>query len=440
MAADKATKKKKIAVIGAGHVGLVTAAAFAELGHSVTCVDNDKKKIVHLKKQILPFFEPELEELVKKNIRKKKLSFSHNVGESIRLCNILFIAVGTPPQADGAADLSAVENIARLIARNMKEYTLIVEKSTVPVQTGIKIKETIMRYRRGDIPFDVASNPEFLREGKAVYDCFYPARIVIGVETERAEKILKDLYAPLKVPIITTDMNTAEIIKHASNSFLATKISFINAVSRICDLTGADVKKVAQGMGLDPRIGREFLDAGVGYGGFCFPKDVEAFSYISKKVGYEFRLLDEVKKINDDQRRYFVEKIREHLWVLKDKKIAVLGLAFKPDTDDMRFAPSIEIIHSLVSCNARLRVYDPQAMNEAKQFLPKRGVRYAETLYEAVRGCDCACFLTQWQEFVSADFKKIKTLMKLPLIIDGRNMFDKKELIRIGFTYASIGR
>ncbi len=440
MAGKRTTKTKRITVVGAGHVGLVTAAAFAELGHVVICVDNDKTKISRLKKYTLPFFEPGLDELVKKNLRRRKLSFSHNLTESIRAGSIIFIAVGTPPLPDGSADLSSIESIARLVARNLNEYKLIVEKSTVPVQTGCKLKETIMRYKKGNVPFDVASNPEFLREGKAVYDSFSPSRIVVGVETERAEKILKELYRPLGKPVVTTDINTAELIKHASNSFLATKISFINAISRICDLAGADVDKVAYAMGLDDRIGPKFLQAGIGYGGFCFPKDLEAFVYIAKRFGYDFALLREVKKINEEQRAYLVEKIKEHLWVLKKKKIAVLGLAFKPDTDDMRFAPAVDIINGLLKEGAHLRVYDPQAAGEAKNLLPKTRVYFAKDPYDAVRMCDCACFLTEWQEFMKLDFKKIKKQMKFPFIADGRNMFNKRELLREGYVYLGIGR
>ncbi|HIE36272.1 MAG TPA: UDP-glucose/GDP-mannose dehydrogenase family protein, partial [Candidatus Omnitrophica bacterium] len=290
MEQKKSTKKYKICVIGAGHVGLVAAACFSELGHKVSCVDNNKKKISDLKKLILPFYEPGLESLVKKNYKEKNLIFSSSVVEAIKKSQVIFIAVGTPPNPDGSADLTSIEDIGRLIAKNLNGYKLIVEKSTVPVQTGQKLKSTIFRYKKNKVAFDVASNPEFLREGKAIYDFFHPDRIVIGVESKRAEEILKSIYSPLKVPIVVTDINTAELIKHASNSFLAMKISFINAVSRICDLCGADIKKLSFALGLDHRIGKEFLEAGIGFGGFCFPKDLEAFIYISKKLGYNFGL------------------------------------------------------------------------------------------------------------------------------------------------------
>ncbi len=440
MAHAQITKKYKICVVGAGHVGLVAAACFAELNHKVICVDNNHKKIKDLNKLILPFFEPQLERLAKKNLKRKKLFFTSKLEEAVRKSEVIFIAVGTPPRQDGSADLTSIENVAYNVACNLNSYKLIVEKSTVPVHTGKRIKETIMRYRKNSMDFDVASNPEFLREGKAIYDFFYPERIVIGVESKRAERILKGIYIKLKAPFVVTDINTAELIKHASNSFLATKISFINAVSRVCDLAGADVKKVSMAMGMDRRIGRDFLDAGIGFGGFCFPKDIEAFIYIAKKLGYDFNLLKEVKKINEEQRKHFVEKIKEYMWVLKDKKIAILGLSFKPNTDDMRFAPSIDIIKALLEEGAKLFLYDPQAYKEAKEiFYRDKKIRFAKNPYGAVKGCDCVCFLTEWDEFKKLDFKKIKRLMRLPFIADGRNMFDRKILTDLGFTYIGVG-
>ncbi|MDD5583978.1 MAG: UDP-glucose/GDP-mannose dehydrogenase family protein [Candidatus Omnitrophica bacterium] len=430
----------RICVVGAGHVGLVSAACFAELGHSVVCTDNDTKKIAALKKIQMPFYEPGLAELVAKNIKKKTLLFSSSLDESILKSDVIFIAVGTPPLADGSADLTSIETVARTIARNLNAYKLVIEKSTVPVQTGQKIKETISRYRKNNIAFDVASNPEFLREGKAVYDSFNPDRIVIGVESKKAERILRELYAPLKTSVIVADINTAEIIKHASNSFLATKISFINAVSRVCDLAGANVETVAHALGLDKRIGKQFLQAGIGYGGFCFPKDLEAFIYISKKIGYDFGILKEVKKVNDEQRTYFIEKVKERLWVLKGKKIAILGLAFKPDTDDMRFAPSIDIINTFLREGAHCVLYDPQAQSEAKMLFKGKRVRFASNVYAAVKECDCLCFLTEWDEFKKIDFKKVKRLLNNPLIADGRNMFEGNALVELGFEYIGIGK
>ncbi len=447
MVLSKKTKKKKnikkynVCVVGAGHVGLVAAACFAELGHEVVCVDNDKNKINFLKKSKLPFYEPELEPLVKKGVKKGNLNFSASLDIGIKKSEVIFIAVGTPPQDDGSADLTSIENVARAVAKNLNSYKLIVEKSTVPVQTGKKVKETIQRYRKNDVEFDVASNPEFLREGKAIYDFFYPDRIVLGVESKKAEKIFKEIYSSIKAPLVVTDIYTAELIKHASNSFLAAKISFINGVSRVCELAGADVEKVSLAMGLDKRIGKEFLNAGLGYGGFCFPKDVEAFMYISKKLGYDFGLLKEIKKINDCQRVHFVEKIKEHLWVLKNKKIAVLGLSFKPDTDDMRFAPSEDIINNFLKQGAEMFVYDPQAMNEAKKiFSSSNKIKFFKDAYSAVKNCDCVCFLTEWDELKKIDFKKIKKLVNYPFIADGRNMFDPAQVKKYGFEYISIGR
>lgn len=441
----KCTKKYKICVIGAGHVGLVAAACFAELGHKVICVDKDKKRIVELKKKIIPFYEPDLEPLVVKGFKSKGLVFSSSLSEAIKKSQVIFIAVGTPPKADGSADLAAIGNVAHVIAKNLNSYKLIVGKSTVPVWTGKKIKETIHRYKNNSNDFDVASNPEFLREGKAIYDFFCPDRIVIGVESKRAQEILKDIYASVKAPIIVTDINTAELIKHASNSFLATKISFINAVSRVCDLAGADVEKIALAMGLDKRIGKDFLQAGIGYGGFCFPKDVEAFAYISKKLGYDFGLLKEVKAINEKQWFSYVEKVKEHLWIVKGKKIAILGLSFKPDTDDMRFAPSVDIIKAFIKEGAKLCLCDPQSLGEARKVFPASGgkknkVKFTKDPYEAVKGADCLCLLTEWGEFKELDLKKVKKLMNYPLIADGRNMFDRDKVRQIGFGYIGMGK
>ena len=441
----KYTKKYKICVIGAGHVGLVAAACFAELGHKVVCVDKDKKRVSKLKKKIIPFFEPGLEPLVVKGLKSKGLSFSSVLPEAIKKSQVIFIAVGTPPKPDGSADLTAIGNVAHIIAKNLNSYKLIIGKSTVPVWTGRKIKETIHRYKNNSNDFDVASNPEFLREGKAIYDFFYPDRIVIGVESERAKEILKDIYGSVKAPVIVTDINTAELIKHASNSFLATKISFINAVSRVCDLAGADVEKIALAMGLDKRIGKDFLQAGIGYGGFCFPKDVEAFAYISKKLGYDFGLLKEVKAINEKQWSSYVEKVKEHLWIVKGKKIAILGLSFKPDTDDMRFAPSVDIVKAFIKEGAKLCLCDPQSLIEAKkEFLTTGGkaskLKFTKNPYEAVKGADCLCLLTEWGEFKQLDLKKVKKLMNYPLIADGRNMFDRDKVRQMGFGYIGMGK
>lgn len=428
-----------ICVIGAGYVGLVVASCFAKLKNKVICVDSNQEKVKLLKQSKIPNFEPGLPAIIRDAVKKKRLSFTTSISEAVKKSDIIFIAVGTPPRKDGEADLSAVENVARTIAQSLDSYKLIVEKSTVPVQTGIEIKKTILRYTsKRNKDFDVASNPEFLREGKAIDDFLYPDRIVIGVETKRAEKILKKLYEPIKAPVLVTDINTAEIIKHASNSFLATKISFINAVARVCEEAGADVRKVAEGIGMDARIGRRFLDAGIGFGGSCFPKDVEAFIGISKKLGYRFNLLEEVKNINISQRRHLVSKIKEELWIIKDKNIAVLGVSFKPDTDDVRESPSIDIINYLLEEGAKVRVSDPKALSKASELL--KGAHFCKDPYIAVKNADCLILATEWKEFAELDFRRIKRLMRYPFIADGRNFLDRDKLRRAGFKYIGIGR
>lgn len=428
----------RISVIGAGYVGLVASACLAKLNNQVICVDNNQEKIASLKKLIIPNYEPGLEDLVKQEVEgSRRLSFGDDISQTVRNSEIIFIAVGTPSRPNGEPDLSAVERVSREIALNLNSYKLIVEKSTVPVQTGLKIKETIKRYRKQEIDFDVASNPEFLREGRAIQDFLYPDRIVIGVESERAKDILTRLYTSLKAPILITDINTAELIKHASNSFLATKISFINAVSVICERTGADIKKVAEGMGLDKRIGRDFLEAGVGFGGSCFPKDVEAFIHIAKEVGYDFQLLKEVKRVNSYQRQAVIKKLKEGLWVLNEKVVGVLGLSFKPDTDDIRESPALEIIRLLKEEGTLVKAYDPKAIPKAKEVLD--GVFFSSSPYQALEGADGLILVTAWKEFKELDFLRIKNLMRYPLVIDGRNMWDKEVLERLGFIYKGIG-
>jgi UDPglucose 6-dehydrogenase len=437
----KRKKQYKICIVGAGHVGLVAAACFAELGHQVICTDSNKKKVDLLKNGKMPFYEPDLGPLVAKNYQKKQLSFTHNLNLAVKNSEIIFIAVSTPPRDDGSLDLTNIENVTRTIAENLNSYKLIVSKSTVPVQTGKKIKDTILRYGKGKADFEIASNPEFLREGQAVRDFFYPDRIVFGIESKRGEKILREIHYSVKAPIIVTDVGAAEIIKHASNSFLATKISFINAVSRVCDLAKVDVTQVAKAMGMDERIGKHFLNAGIGYGGSCFPKDLNGFEYIAKELGYNFNLLTEVKKINDSQPDYIVKRIKEHLWILKDKKIAILGLSFKPDTDDLRFAPSVSVINKLVEAGAKLSLYDPQGMAEAKRVLKKSSqIKFAKGPYQAVKNCDCLFVLTEWDQFKNLDLKRIKKQMHHPLIADGRNIFNKDKVLKLGFAYIGIGR
>jgi UDPglucose 6-dehydrogenase len=427
-----------ISIIGCGYVGLVTGACFAELGNKVICADNNAKKIESLKKGVVPIYEPGLEELIANNAKRKRLSFTSSVKEATKASEIIFIAVGTPSLADGEADLTGIENVAHHIATNIDGYRLIVEKSTVPVETGEWVKRTISTYVKHKIKFDVASNPEFLREGSAINDFMHPDRIVIGVESKRAKDLLVDLYKPLKAPIVVTNIKSAELIKHASNAFLATKISFINAISRICDAVGADVVEVSKGIGLDKRIGANFLNAGIGYGGSCFPKDLDAFINIGAKVGYNFELLKAVKNINEEQRVFILKKIKDALWILKDKTVTVLGLAFKPDTDDIRNAPALDLIKALKTDGAKLNLYDPEAIPKAKAILGK--AKFCKDAYEACKGSDCLLIVTEWDEFKELDFKKIKKLMKRPLIIDGRNIYEPKNLQNLGFTYIGVGR
>ena len=428
----------KIAIIGAGYVGLTTGACFAELRNNVVCVDIDKEKIENLNKGIMPIFEPGLKELVVRNAKEKRLRFLSDNKESINFADVIFICVGTPPKDNGEADLSYVESVAREIAKTMSNYKVIVEKSTVPVETGEKVKETIKTNNANNVEFDVVSNPEFLREGSAISDFMNPDRIVIGTNSKKAKEIMEKLYKPLNAPILFTDIKSAEMIKHASNSFLAVKISFINAVANICELTGADVEKVAEGMGYDKRIVRSFLNAGIGYGGFCFPKDVEAFIKLAENKGYHFELLKSVQKINKNQPDLFIKKVGGALWNLKNKTIGVLGLAFKPNTDDMREAPSVYIINTLQKEGAKIKAYDPEAMEKSKQVF--NDVVYCEDPYAVAKDSDALLILTEWNEFKELDFKKIKSLMKNPLVIDGRNIYNPEEMKKLNFKYISIGR
>lgn len=427
-----------IAIIGAGYVGLVTSACFAQLGNKVICVENDPEKIALLKKLKMPFFEKGLDKMVKKNVKLGRLVFTDSIEYAVKKSLIIFICVGTPPKYGGEADLSYVENVAARIAKNMPSYRLIIEKSTVPVETGGWIEHTVRINNKRGVKFDVASNPEFLKEGTAIEDFMRPDRIVIGVESKKAKALLTRLYSPIKAEIVVTDIKSAELIKHASNSFLATKISFINSIANICEKTGADVEKVSYGIGLDKRIGIGFLKSGIGYGGFCFPKDLDAFIHISDKMGYDFSILKAVRKVNEHQRQIFLKKIEKELWIIKNKTIAVLGLAFKPNTDDMRFAPSVDIINSLIHAGARVKAYDPQAMEKAKGIL--KDVTFCKDPYETARGSDSLLILTEWNEFKAMKLNRIKKLLKHPLIIDGRNIFDPVKMQKLGFKYISIGR
>lgn len=428
----------KLGIIGSGYVGLVTGTCFAHLGHQVLCVDNDVHKVALLQKGKTPIYEPGLEEMIRENMKRKRLSFTTKIETAVKQCDVLFICVNTPPKENGDADLSYIENVSRSIARNLKEYRLIIEKSTVPVQTGEWIHKTIKSIQPKESLFDVASNPEFLREGSAIHDFLNPDRIILGASSARAEKILRKLYESFSAPVVITDLKSAELIKHASNSFLATKIAFINMVSRVCDATGADVEMVAKGMGLDPRIGPSFLKAGIGFGGFCFPKDLAAFERMAEKLGVSFGILKEVQSCNEEQKLYFVKKVSDALWNLNNKTIAVLGLAFKPNTDDMRFAPSIDIIEALQKEGAHIRAYDPESMEKSKSIF--KNVTFAKNAYETVKGADAVAILTEWEEFSQLDLKKVKKLMKHPVIFDGRNIFSPKEMKKLGFDYHSMGR
>ena len=435
-----------IAIIGSGYVGLVTGVCLAHIGHNVICVDNNPAKIKKLKKGEVPIYEPGLEAIMHACMKKKRLVFSGSIKEAAQRSTVIFIAVGTPSKPNGDADLIYVESVARQIAENMDSYRLIVEKSTVPAETGNKIRRTIQlnlpkKFRKGNKPlldFDVASNPEFLKEGSAVYDFMNPDRLVFGVESKKAEGILREIYKPLKTKILVTNIASAEMIKHASNSFLAMKISFMNAVSQICGRVGADVLNVAEGMGLDKRIGREFLNAGVGYGGSCFPKDVDAFIRLSEKNGYDFRLLKEVRRVNEEQRQGFVQLVEDKLWNLKEKTIGVWGLAFKSNTDDMRNAASVDIIQKLQREGARIKAYDPKAMAQAASALPK--VSLCASAIAAAEGCDCLLLLTEWDEFRNADLEALRDAMHQPIIFDGRNFLDGDKLRKMGFDYYGIGR
>lgn len=419
-------------------MGLVTGACFAELGNKVICADDDIPKVEALKRGALPFYEPGLEEMVHRNMKQSNLSFTTSVEEGTKASDIIFIAVGTPQKPNGEADLTSVEGVSRRIAKAMAEYKLIVEKSTVPVKTGSWIKRIIHLSNLHKVDFDVASNPEFLREGSALEDFMEPDRIVIGVETERAANILVELYRPLNAPIMITNIETAELIKHASNSFLALKISYINAIANICERVGADVTKVAEGMGYDRRIGREFLDAGAGYGGYCFPKDLSAFIKVAEEAGYDFELLKLIEKINNFQRQQIVKKAKNALWNLKDKTIGIFGLAFKPNTDDMREAPSIDIIRQLQEEGVQIKAYDPQAMKNAGRIL--HNIEYCLSPYEAAKDSDALVIITEWNEFKSLDLLRIKKLLRQPVIIDGRNVFDPAKMKALGFSYTGVGR
>src|SRR3989344_9636090 len=428
-----------ICVIGTGYVGLVTGVCLAKIGHSVICVDNNKDKIKKLKKGISPIYEPGLSSLIKEGIKKGRLSFSEDINYAVKNSDVVFVCVNTPTQKNGKTDLRYIKAVSREIAKAMNGYKVIVSKSTIAVGTSQKIKEIMKRHHHPKLKFDIVFNPEFLREGSAVDDFLHPDRIVIGAESEKAKRIMEQIYGSVKTPIIFTGIEASEIIKHASNAFLATKISFINTVSNICEKNGGEIEEVALAMGLDKRIGKDFLKAGIGFGGSCFPKDVAAFIRVAKDSGYDFKLLKEVQRINFNQREQFVKKVQSLIPNLKNKKIAVLGLSFKPNTDDMREAPSIDIIKMLLVKKAVIKAYDPVAMEKAKDIF-KNKITYGSNMYEVMKGANAVLILTEWADFLKIDFKKAKKLLRSPFIIDGRNMFSPEKMANLGFEYYSIGR
>ena len=447
----------KISVIGTGYVGLVTGACLAEIGHEVVCTDNDASKIEMLEAGGIPIYEPGLENVIPRARKEGRLSFRANPADAVAFGDAFFICVGTPPLPNGDADLSAIDHVARVIATEAKSPKLVIEKSTVPARTGQELKRALSVYaRNSNVKFRVASNPEFLREGTAVGDFLHPDRIVVGVDDERAERQLKDIYRPVldrkfNCPIHTsccpdspapawqaTRINSAELIKHASNSFLALKISYANMVSDLAEQLGADIGEVVRAMGMDPRIGPSFLSAGLGYGGFCLPKDLQAFVHLAERSGVDFTMLREAEKINKRRIGHFVEKLRGALWVVRGKQIGVLGLAFKPNTDDVRFAPAIDLVNHLLGEGACVRAYDPKAMEKARAILPQ--IEYAKSAYEAAKDAEALLIATEWDEFRKLDWDRIREAMARPLIVDGRNLLSPREMQDRGFEYRSFGR
>jgi UDPglucose 6-dehydrogenase len=448
----------RIAVVGSGYVGLVAGACFADLGHEVIVVDNDRQKLAALRNGEVPIHEKFLPELLSRH-RGNRLTFSDDLKEAARLSAAIFVAVGTPPTGRGDADLSYVESVAREISGGLDEYKVVIEKSTVPVYTSEWIRKIILRNGVAADSFDVASNPEFLREGTAVADFLFPDRIVIGCDNDRAAEVLRKIYAPMTdgsyyrrtdaipqpdravipPPVIVTSTRSAELIKHASNAFLAMKISFINAVASLCESVGADVNQVVHGVGTDTRIGRRFLNPGIGYGGSCFPKDVMAFRAVARDCGYDFGLLDEVMRINEDQRQRFLRKVHSALWTLRGKRLAVLGLAFKGGTDDIRESPALFLVQALLEEGCQVTAYDPAAMDRAREVVGS-SIQFANSAYEAAHGADALLILTEWEEFANLDLNRVRQELRYPIVIDGRNLYEPELMAAQGFTYYSVGR
>jgi len=426
-----------ICAVGVGYVGLVTGAVFADLGNEVICVDVDREKIENLKNGIMPIYEPGLKEMVTHNVKDGRLRFTTEIKEGVRASDIIFICVNTPPKDDGETDLSYVRSVAKSIAEWMDDYKIIVNKSTVPVGTGDLVKEIIERNKRKNVEFDVVSNPEFLREGSAIKDTLEPDRIVIGAPSKNVAMKLLELYAVLERPMIITDVHSAEIIKYASNAFLASKISFVNLIADLCELAGANVNHVVRGMGADRRIGGLFLQPGLGYGGSCFPKDSSSLAHTTRQYGADASLIDAVIRINDQRSERLLAKIKKRFSSLEGKTFAMLGLAFKPNTDDIREAKSLELIKGLLDSKAVIRAYDPEAMNNVKKLFPH--ITYCQNAYEATEGADAMILVTEWNEFKLLNFEKVKGLIRQPVVFDGRNIYDAKRMHALGFEYYGMG-
>ncbi len=430
-----------ICVVGTGYVGLVTGACLAEFGMNVICVDNDQQKIGLLKEGTIPIYEPGLEGMVIKNMREGRLSFSTSIEEGVKSSLVIFVAVGTPSHDDGSADLRAAEDVAKEIARSMNGYKVIVIKSTVPVGTARRLKKLVLDHQPQPIPFDVVSNPEFQREGSAIDDFMRPDRVTIGAESEQAIAIMKDIYSALyliETPFVITNLETAEMIKYAANAFLATKVSFINEVANLCEMMGADVHHVAKAMGLDGRIGRKFLHPGPGYGGSCFPKDTRALSRMAQEKGYSFKILDSVIRVNEEQKKRMAMKIQEKVGDLRGKTIGILGLSFKPNTNDIRESSAIAIVKDLLAMGAKVKAFDPVAIEEAKAVLPE--VAYGKDAYDVAQGADALVLVTEWNQFRRLDLQRLKTLLKTPIFIDLRNVYEPDQMKQLGFNYCGVGR
>ncbi len=426
----------KIAIIGTGYVGLTTGVCLASLGHKVICVDKIENKIQQLKRGISPIYEPNVSQFLKKY--KKNINFTKDLADAVLKSEVIFVAVGTPSKKDKSIDLSYVKQAIKEIAKQLNAYKIIVNKSTVPVGTGDWVKKEIKKYYKGN--FSIVSNPEFLKEGSAIKDFLKPDRIIIGAEDKKSQQIMLNLYSKIDAPKIVTDIKSAELIKYAANAFLATKISFINEIANICDKLNADIKKVAQGIGYDKRIGKHFLNAGIGYGGSCFPKDIDGLISISSKHKYTFKLLNAVVEVNKQQQEEFIKKINSILKKIKGKTVCIWGLAFKPNTDDIRKSPAIKIINRLVKMGYKIQVYDPKAMENTKKAILQKNVKYCKNPYEAAKNADILALVTDWPEFSKIDMKKIKKIMRNYYLIDGRNQFNPKKMKKLGFYYKGIGR